>query len=591
MPGSADIGLPSNHLVATLPMRAIQVGFVLYDVYLSEVFRATAKELNIFQSISRQKLQKVSGPSRGHQYFVACSGWTPKFQGGHRTHTIPDHVDKNLLARLLAGQALIDGNDKDTKPCSLFVHAHPGLRQRYCPHAHIKNGQQVRSKIVQHRCLAKRSIYVPLFRAFSQKKSRLDPKFGQKHASTEVVPEVRTKKKRPLWGQKFGQNFQKGQNPDTTSKGIIMGPVPVRFLRMLDMLLVYPNVDSLLTSWFPRHHTNIHRQEPFRNVEICPPDKSMGTSITNHTAAEEGYRTTTVLFHDTSNFSHLIVASARLDLAFVKSVLSSTGPNTARTSQRSLWDWADWRVGVSKSADGEPAYYPWLEWAVYAPAAHAAAAVRDRLYESAGQAVPLSCQGTSTIRCVTANGPTGVTDIILELEREEQDDDEDEERGPVACTLHEVKRAAVLTVDGVSVLKDLVTWARRNEGFKFRQEVGRSQEKARRLLFQHARRWMNLYNTTSRTSSSPPNIITFCSASGLPYQFLVSRLYKINDSITQLQDITELVLFYAHAIVIKVTGEAYLHKKGVCQGSNSQPPNKNENGASKAFPSRLNRPW
>ncbi|KAJ7499371.1 hypothetical protein FB451DRAFT_1385070 [Mycena latifolia] len=280
----------------------------------------------------------------------------------------------------------------------------------------------------------------------------------------------------------------------------------------------------------------------------CPLDKSVGTGITNHTEAEEGYRTTTVLFHDTSNLSHLIAPSVRLDLAFVRSVLSSTGPDTDRSSQRSVWDWADWRAGVSKSADGEPAYYPWLEWAVYAPAAHAATAVRDRLYASAGQVVPVSCQGTSTIRCVTANSPTGVTDIIHELEREEQDDDddEDEERVPTACTLHEVNRATVLTVDGVNVLQDLVTWARRNEGFKFREEVGRSQEKARRLLFQAMDELVH-YDVTHIVLSTQHHYVLLSLSP--TYQFLISRLYKINDSTTQLQDITELVLFYADAIV------------------------------------------
>ncbi|KAJ7798515.1 hypothetical protein B0H13DRAFT_1933630 [Mycena leptocephala] len=85
---------------------------------------------------------KPQGTSRGHQYFIACSGWTPKFQTKHRTHSIPDHVLENLLTRLFAGQALTDGDDKDTKPCSRFFHPHIGLRQHHCPHAHIKNGRE-----------------------------------------------------------------------------------------------------------------------------------------------------------------------------------------------------------------------------------------------------------------------------------------------------------------------------------------------------------------------------------------------------------------------------------------------------------------
>ncbi|KAF7372411.1 Proteophosphoglycan ppg4 [Mycena venus] len=293
---------------------------------------------------------------------------------------------------------------------------------------------------------------------------------------------------------------------------------------------------SLTMSWHdggPTYNDYFSRTRP-----KCPPDDSIGTTITNHTEADEGYRTSAVLFHDTSNLSHLIAPGVKLDLAFVQSVLSSTGPDTVRSSQRSMWDWADWRVGVSKWADGEPAYYPWLEWAVYAPAAHAAGAVRDKLYASTDQAVPLSCQGTSTIRCVTANHPKGVTDIIHELERENQ--------APVACTLHEVKRAAVLTVDEVSVLQDLVTWARSNGGFKFREEAGRSQEKARRLLFQAMDELLH-YDVAHIVLSTQHHYVLLSLSP--TYQFLISRLYKINDSSTQLQDITDLVLFYAHAIV------------------------------------------
>ncbi|KAJ7077074.1 hypothetical protein C8R44DRAFT_826482 [Mycena epipterygia] len=297
-------------------------------------------------------------------------------------------------------------------------------------------------------------------------------------------------------------------------------------------------------SWHDGGLTYVHYFS--RTRPKCPPDRCTGTSITDHSKAEEGDLTKTVSFQDTSSLSHSITPGVTLDFPFVQSVLSSTGPDTARSSQRSLWDWADWRVGVSKSADGEPAYYPWLEWAVYAPAAHAAAAVRDRLYASAGQAVPVSCQGTSIIRCVTANGPTGVTDIIHELEREEKDDDEDEEREPTACTLHEVKRAAVLTVDGVSVLQDLVTWARRNEGFKFREEIGRSQEKARRLLFQAIDELVH-YDVTRIVLSTQNHYVLLTLSP--TYQFLISRLYEINNSPTQLQDITDLVLFYSHAIV------------------------------------------
>lgn len=61
---------------------------------------------------------------------------------------------------------------------------------------------------------------------FSKKKSRLDTKFGQKHASAELVPQVRTKNKFTL-RSKVRTKLSKRPNPDTTSKGIIIGPVSI----------------------------------------------------------------------------------------------------------------------------------------------------------------------------------------------------------------------------------------------------------------------------------------------------------------------------------------------------------------------------
>ncbi|KAJ7094972.1 hypothetical protein C8R44DRAFT_989559 [Mycena epipterygia] len=59
---------------------------------------------------------KPQGQSRGHQYFICCSGWTTKFKENHRTLTIPDYVDENLLVASMADRPLSDTRDKDTKP-------------------------------------------------------------------------------------------------------------------------------------------------------------------------------------------------------------------------------------------------------------------------------------------------------------------------------------------------------------------------------------------------------------------------------------------------------------------------------------------
>ncbi|KAJ7466644.1 hypothetical protein B0H11DRAFT_1869800 [Mycena galericulata] len=104
---------------------------------------------------------KRQGSSRDHQYFVGCSGWTPKFEKGHRFHPIPDQVDENLLANALAGLPLTDDPTKDTPPCSGLIHPHIGLKKKTCPHAHIINGMQVQGKIRNYSCEATRTIYVP----------------------------------------------------------------------------------------------------------------------------------------------------------------------------------------------------------------------------------------------------------------------------------------------------------------------------------------------------------------------------------------------------------------------------------------------
>ncbi|KAJ6602957.1 hypothetical protein B0H10DRAFT_2230061 [Mycena sp. CBHHK59/15] len=104
---------------------------------------------------------KPHGSERNHQYFVGCSGWTPKFQQGHRTHPIPDNVDEDLLANALAGRPLTDDPAKDTLPCSGIIHPHTGLKKEYCSHAHIANGMQVRGEIKNYPCKAVRYVYVP----------------------------------------------------------------------------------------------------------------------------------------------------------------------------------------------------------------------------------------------------------------------------------------------------------------------------------------------------------------------------------------------------------------------------------------------
>ncbi|KAJ7742369.1 hypothetical protein DFH07DRAFT_1063777 [Mycena maculata] len=100
--------------------------------------------------------------SRGHAFWVACSGWTKDFKENHRTWSIPDDVDEALFVKAFHGLPMAADDSKDTPPCSAIVHPHTGLRLSRCPHAHVENGKAVTSSIVHRACPAVRTIFVPL---------------------------------------------------------------------------------------------------------------------------------------------------------------------------------------------------------------------------------------------------------------------------------------------------------------------------------------------------------------------------------------------------------------------------------------------
>ncbi|KAJ7734479.1 hypothetical protein B0H16DRAFT_1467605 [Mycena metata] len=100
--------------------------------------------------------------SRGHHHFLGCSGYRADFTNGHRSTSIPDDVDEDMLIRGLSGAPLVAGSSKDTGPCSAIVHPTTGLKQQRCPHSHIVNGTAIISRIVNRPCHAMRTIYVPV---------------------------------------------------------------------------------------------------------------------------------------------------------------------------------------------------------------------------------------------------------------------------------------------------------------------------------------------------------------------------------------------------------------------------------------------
>ncbi|KAJ6573309.1 hypothetical protein B0H10DRAFT_2199442 [Mycena sp. CBHHK59/15] len=113
-------------------------------------------------AVLRNKKQK----SRGHSFWLGCSGWTPESASScpkHRSIPIPDDVDQDLFLTGFNGQPLVTDDSKDTAACSAIVHPNSGLKTGKCPHTHIIDGQpHTNSPIVKHPCSASRTIYVPV---------------------------------------------------------------------------------------------------------------------------------------------------------------------------------------------------------------------------------------------------------------------------------------------------------------------------------------------------------------------------------------------------------------------------------------------
>ncbi|KAJ7225030.1 hypothetical protein C8J57DRAFT_1590778 [Mycena rebaudengoi] len=107
-------------------------------------------------------LKTKNESSRGHDFWVACSGWRKDFKDKHRTWSIPDDIEEKLFIKVFSGQRLSTDNSKDTPLCSAIKHPNSGLKNKNCPHIHIKDGQPQSSFIINRPCHATRTIYVPL---------------------------------------------------------------------------------------------------------------------------------------------------------------------------------------------------------------------------------------------------------------------------------------------------------------------------------------------------------------------------------------------------------------------------------------------
>ncbi|KAJ7440362.1 hypothetical protein FB451DRAFT_1300448 [Mycena latifolia] len=272
---------------------------------------------------------------------------------------------------------------------------------------------------------------------------------------------------------------------------------------------------------------------------VAPKDTCPGSTLSEQHNAEAGNITTHVHLQDFSALSHTISERPKLDIKFVENILSSAGPVLSMT-QQPYWQWKDPPVDVViDEAETEEDYYPWLEWVVFRPAAHAVSAVRDCLYKKAAMEVPPLFRGHSTTRSVGKSTPRGTTDILHELRHES---------GKTSCTAHEVKRSRLLGV-GSDVLRHLVSLAGLEGGWAFRdaQPAG-LEEKSRRLLCQCIDELIYYQVTHIILATQEQYVLLLLDGS---HQFRISRVYTILGSSTQARDMVELVLFYTHALLTR----------------------------------------
>ncbi|KAJ7867639.1 hypothetical protein B0H13DRAFT_2351826 [Mycena leptocephala] len=213
---------------------------------------------------------------------------------------------------------------------------------------------------------------------------------------------------------------------------------------------------------------------------------------------------TDITFQDTVTLAHSVGGNT-LDFTFVEGVLSSTGPIL---HLEGLF------------APGQHGYYGDLDWVAFAPAVHAMAAVRDRLYEQP-DGVSRWLRGESVTEVIMGDQTWGATDILHKL-------DVGSGSG-FPLTAHEVKRARVLEVDGMNVLERLVDLARQSGSEPHKESIDEL---------------INYRVTHIILSTQDQYALLYLSDS---QQLRISRVYAVRESGSQLRDMTDLVLFYRHA--------------------------------------------
>ncbi|KAF7324029.1 hypothetical protein MKEN_00625000 [Mycena kentingensis (nom. inval.)] len=95
----------------------------------------------------------------GAPMYIACSGFTPAFNKGHRRDKIT--VDYDLFLKAFHGEPMFSDKSKDTGTCAQFTPPSTGFKRRECPHAHVIDGTARQGKTVHRDCQASCTIFYP----------------------------------------------------------------------------------------------------------------------------------------------------------------------------------------------------------------------------------------------------------------------------------------------------------------------------------------------------------------------------------------------------------------------------------------------
>ncbi|KAJ7759728.1 hypothetical protein DFH07DRAFT_940064 [Mycena maculata] len=273
------------------------------------------------------------------------------------------------------------------------------------------------------------------------------------------------------------------------------------------------------------------------------------------------HRTKTITSFEASALIHEL-GPAKLDLAFVQEVLGTARP-IIEPANFSTWNFTAQPNLFPQEAGSEQDFYPWMNWAVCAPAAHAVNTIRDKLYAAAQMPMPSDTfPGNSKTDIVTRTVGGGATNIIHQWYLAA---DEEQPSVKKPCTPHEFKHVKVLRVGDRSALEFLVEQAGTGSRHDFRVSDGASTlaGKGKRIVCQSINE-MVATRTGHSIICTQQQYVMIRLTDG--FQLQISRVYQTRNSTTQSRDMAELVLFYAHSAL--GLGTKYPQGPGLATGLN-----------------------